>query len=80
MHEVFGRCISMMFNSKSFRFYETSDSSLIHLLMDETLGDFFRMERAAVLYNMSWFCLRNCTSENPRSFGFTKVYNFPYMI
>ncbi|CAL9041755.1 unnamed protein product [Musa banksii] len=66
VHEVFGQCVLVMFNWKSLKHCGMPDSSLIECVVDESLGDFFRIERAAVLYNMSWYSLKNIISEHPR--------------
>ncbi|KAJ8471851.1 hypothetical protein OPV22_026194 [Ensete ventricosum] len=66
VHEVFGQCVSVLCNWKSLKQCGMPDSSLIECVVDESLGDFFRIERAAVLYNMSWYSLKGIISENPR--------------
>ncbi|WOL20055.1 hypothetical protein Cni_G28857 [Canna indica] len=67
VHEVFGQCISVMFDRKSLKYCGMPDFFTVQLIFDESLGDFFRMERAAILYHMSWFCLKDIISEHHRT-------------
>ncbi|PIA65622.1 hypothetical protein AQUCO_00100851v1 [Aquilegia coerulea] len=60
MHEIFWQSISMLFDRKPFsETYLGSHSVLLGLIGKERPGDVFAIERASILYNLSWFCLKN---------------------
>ncbi|XP_020596721.1 uncharacterized protein LOC110036586 [Phalaenopsis equestris] len=68
VHGVFCQCISMLFDGKpcfdaNFHGY---DLNLLKLMEDNNTGDIFSAERAALLYNMSWFFLKDFHPEHMR--------------
>ncbi|XP_020266857.1 separase [Asparagus officinalis] len=66
VHDGFWQCISVMFN-QNLRCPNISDSCLIELTQGEVSRDIFPLERAAILYNMSWFFLKDCNPEHSRT-------------
>ncbi|PIA27894.1 hypothetical protein AQUCO_07400019v1 [Aquilegia coerulea] len=65
MHEMFWQSISMLFDRKPFcETYLSSHSHLLELFGKERQGDVFAIECASILYNLSWFCLKNIDSRS----------------
>ncbi|KAF9590960.1 hypothetical protein IFM89_000505 [Coptis chinensis] len=59
-HETLWENISMLFNRKSFcETYSCPRPLLLEFIGKESQGDVFAIERAAILYNLSWFALKN---------------------
>ncbi|KAF9608453.1 hypothetical protein IFM89_009819 [Coptis chinensis] len=59
-HETLWESISMLFNRKSFcETYSCPRPLLLEFIGKESQGDVFAIERAAILYNLSWFSLKN---------------------
>ncbi|KAF6164599.1 hypothetical protein GIB67_032827 [Kingdonia uniflora] len=69
IHEVFGEIISLMVNVRPFTGSSSAAplSLLLKFIEKERQGSIFSIERAAILYNMSWFSVKNHSQENPRN-------------
>ncbi|KAL0912981.1 hypothetical protein M5K25_016406 [Dendrobium thyrsiflorum] len=65
VHGVFWQCISVLFDGKPC--FDTNshyyDLSLFKLMGDNNIGDLFSVERAALLYTMSWVFLKDINPE-----------------
>lgn len=68
VHDALLQCISVFFSTKPFSqsCHGLPDCHLIELIVDENSNDVFSIERAALLYNMSWLLLKDCLTEHPR--------------
>ncbi|KAJ4962506.1 hypothetical protein NE237_022445 [Protea cynaroides] len=64
-HKIFWKSISFLFDRKPYS--GTSDSLLLDFIGKEIPGDCFTIERAAVLYNICWFSVKNYHSEHIRA-------------
>ncbi|CAM0943846.1 unnamed protein product [Alopecurus aequalis] len=67
VHSIYWQCISLLyFRSLPQGCYRTYGPHLIGLLMNENTGDFLSLERAEILYSMSFFSLKGLLSEQSR--------------
>lgn len=68
VHDEFWQCISVMFTQYpiSHSSSDVSESCLTELTRGEDLRYIFPLERAAILYNLSQFILKDCYSEHSR--------------
>ncbi|XP_042511471.1 separase isoform X2 [Macadamia integrifolia] len=68
-HKVFWKSISFLFGRKPFcqTYSCTSHSLLLDFIGKEIPDDCFSIERAAVLYNICWFSVKNYHSEHTRA-------------
>ncbi|XP_072953682.1 separase isoform X1 [Typha angustifolia] len=67
VHDLYWQCIFLLFCGSIPQTYsEVPGSNLIALILDENSGDVLSVERATILYNMSFFSLKGCFSEQLR--------------
>ncbi|XP_044951659.1 separase [Hordeum vulgare subsp. vulgare] len=67
VHSIYWQCISLLyFRSLPQGCYRTYEPHLIGLIMNENTGDFLSLERAEILYSMSFFLLKGILSEQSR--------------
>ncbi|KAF9612494.1 hypothetical protein IFM89_000416 [Coptis chinensis] len=65
MHEIFWQCIMMLFDQRTFcETFSGSHSLFLEVIGNKWQCDLFATERAAILYNLSWFSLKNIHSGN----------------
>ncbi|PIA27888.1 hypothetical protein AQUCO_07400015v1, partial [Aquilegia coerulea] len=65
MHEIFWQSFTMLFDGKSLsQTYSGPHSLLLEFIGKESHGDFFTIECAVLLYNLSWFSLKTIRSRN----------------
>ncbi|OVA03751.1 Peptidase C50 [Macleaya cordata] len=67
-HEIFWQSISVLVNGKTpgGTNSATPHSVLLEFIGKESQGDVFAIEHAAILYNISWFSLKNYRTECTR--------------
>ncbi|TVU28695.1 hypothetical protein EJB05_20225, partial [Eragrostis curvula] len=67
VHSVYWQCISLLYfrslPQDSYKFY---GPYLVKAIMDESIGDFLPLERAEILYSMSFYLLKGIISEQSR--------------
>lgn len=56
----------MLFNRNPFCQASSDAPDLLKLIEKENLGDIFAIERATLLYDISWFTVKNYRSLHPR--------------
>ncbi|KAL6912053.1 hypothetical protein ACP4OV_000858 [Aristida adscensionis] len=67
VHSIYWQCISLLyFRSLPPDYYRSYGSYLIELTMDGNIGYFLSLERAEILYSMSFFLLKGFLSEQSR--------------
>ncbi|XP_062221862.1 separase [Phragmites australis] len=67
VHSVYWQCISLLyFRSLPQGCYRSYGPHLIGLIMNGNTGDFLSLERAEILYSMSFFLLKGFLSEQSR--------------
>ncbi|XP_020573851.1 separase-like [Phalaenopsis equestris] len=66
VHRVFWQCIFVLFDGEPCfdANFHGCDLNLFKLMGDNNIGDIFSVERAALLYNMSWFFLKDFHPEH----------------
>ncbi|XP_010908769.2 separase isoform X2 [Elaeis guineensis] len=69
VHDALLQYISVFFSTKPFSqsCHGIPDCHLIELIVNENSSDAFSIERAALLYHMSWLLLKDCLTEHPRT-------------
>ncbi|XP_077213689.1 separase isoform X2 [Tasmannia lanceolata] len=66
VHKIFSQSISLLFNREPLCQISSNIVDMLELIGKENPGDIFAVERAAILYNLSWFSVKNCLSVHSR--------------